>query len=223
MKRPLFIFFAAVLIRVVLLGYMLHVKPPAGMWQLNEEGGIARSLVLRHSFAAPFHGADGPTAWVAPGYPFLVALVFRLFGIQTAMSAVVVVGLNALFSAFTALVIFRLGEKVFGLNVGAIAAWAWALCPYVALLAWLIWETSLSALLMSYAFWRTLLLQESPAPRDWIYAGVCWGAAALVNPALIAPLPFLLLYLVYSSPRPNRRLALATVISFAAVLTPWTV
>jgi 4-amino-4-deoxy-L-arabinose transferase-like glycosyltransferase len=159
---------------------------------------------------------------VAPGYPFLVAIVFRLFGIHTATSAVVVVGLNALFSALTALVIFRIGDETFGATAGSIAAWAWALSPFVALLGWLIWETSLSALLMSYAFWRTLVLQQSSGWGDWIYSGVCWGVAALVNPALIAPLPFLVLYLIYSSARQNLRFALAAVASFAVVLTPWT-
>jgi hypothetical protein len=59
--------------------------------------------------------------------------------------------------------------------------------------------------------------------HDWIYAGVGWGLAALVNPALIAPLPFLLLYLVYSAPARNLRLGFWTLVSFAVVLVPWTV
>lgn len=221
MKPLLFIFLAALLMRAALLGYMLHIKPAQEMWSLNEEGMIARSLVLEHRFASPFHDANGPTAWVAPGYPAMTAVVFRFFGVQTAASAEVVVALNALFSALTAILIFRMGEKTFGTTVGWVAGGAWALSPYVALLGWLIWETSLSAMLMTYAFWRTLLLERSSRVRDWIYAGACWGVAVLVNPALAAPFPLLLVYLVCLS-KNKLRLALTTAGMFVAVLLPWT-
>ena len=87
--------------------------------------------------------------------------------------------------------------------------------------AGLVWETSLSALLMTYAFWRTLLLERSSRVRDWIYAGACWGVAALVNPALAAPFPLLLVYLVCVS-KNKLRLALTTAGIFVGVLLAWT-
>src|SRR2546427_10404075 len=39
-------------------------------------------------FSSPFHLDTGPTAWVTPVYPYLVALVFRLFDSYSAASAI---------------------------------------------------------------------------------------------------------------------------------------
>jgi len=50
---------------------------------------IASHIVRGQGFSSPFHQDTGPTAWVAPVYPYLVALVFRLFGIYSVASAIV--------------------------------------------------------------------------------------------------------------------------------------
>src|SRR5713226_924382 len=42
---------------------------------------IAEHIVLGQGFSSPFYQDTGPTAWVAPVYPYLAALVFRLFGL----------------------------------------------------------------------------------------------------------------------------------------------
>lgn len=225
MKRASSIFIAAVLVRAGILAYMLHLRPAADIWELNEEGVIAGWLVLNHSFSSPFHGASTATAWVAPGYPFLVAVVFRFFGIASTASAWIVVALNALFSSLAAIVIYLIGSRVFDRATGLLAGWAWACSPYVALLPGLIWETSLSALLMSYSLWRILVLEDSRRLWDWICAGLSWGIAALVNPALLAPFPFLLVYLGYNGGRERKhewKNAVVLGAVFAVVLAPWT-
>lgn len=216
------VFASALIVRLVLLVHMFHIKPPQQMWTLNEEGAIARSLVVEHRFAAPFHGATGPTAWVAPGYPFLVFFVFRIFGIFTAKSAEAVVLLNGLFSAITSVLILRLGQRTFGKTPGLIAAWTWALSPYAALMAWLIWETCLSAFLLTYAMYRTVILTEDKGRRNGVHAGLSWGVAALVNPALLAPFPFIVLYYVCRD-RSKWKPTLAMAVTFAGVVLPWTI
>ncbi len=52
-----------------------------------------------------------------------------------------------------------------------------------------VWDTSLSALLLSVAFLLTLRLEAAPRRRDWILAGLLWGTIALVNPSLLSFLP----------------------------------
>src|SRR4029077_13132315 len=48
----------------------------------QEAGNVAWSLALGHGFLAPVGGMQGPTAWVAPVYPFLLALGFKLLSMN---------------------------------------------------------------------------------------------------------------------------------------------
>jgi hypothetical protein len=64
-----------------------------------EMGRVARALVTGHGYADPFYGHTGPTAWVTPLYPLLVAAVFRVFGIYTDASGLVLTMLNCVFGA----------------------------------------------------------------------------------------------------------------------------
>ena len=50
---------------------------------LFEPGNIAASIVSGGGYASPFRVPSGPTAWMAPVYPLLLARVFRIFGAYT--------------------------------------------------------------------------------------------------------------------------------------------
>src|ERR1041385_3648815 len=60
---------------------------PAWGWEI---GWISRSLAEGRGFGSPFGSDTGPTAWIAPLYPSLQAVVFKLFGIQSLASAFVI-------------------------------------------------------------------------------------------------------------------------------------
>jgi 4-amino-4-deoxy-L-arabinose transferase-like glycosyltransferase len=46
-----------------------------------ETGRIARSIAIGEGFSSPFHGHTGPTAWIAPLYPYFLAGLFKqVFG-----------------------------------------------------------------------------------------------------------------------------------------------
>jgi hypothetical protein len=49
----------------------------------QETGNIASALSQGKGFSSPFGKETGPTAWLTPVYPLLVAGVFRVFGILT--------------------------------------------------------------------------------------------------------------------------------------------
>ena len=53
-----------------------------------EMGRIGRSLALGQGFSNPFNATTGPTAWEPPLDPFVIAGVFKLFGIYTHGSAI---------------------------------------------------------------------------------------------------------------------------------------
>jgi 4-amino-4-deoxy-L-arabinose transferase-like glycosyltransferase len=196
---PAFIVLVALLLRllVITVGHTYRITPRRDHFQFGwEMGRIARSLASGHGFANPTDLATGATAWEAPLYPFLLAAVFKLFGIYSQAAAWVILAFNSLFSALTCLTIYRLGERMFGPQPARWAAWTWALFPYA--IYWpvrVVWETSLSALLLSLAILLPLRLDENRLRRDWLLLGLLWGTIALTNPTLLSFLPFSLAWL----------------------------
>jgi 4-amino-4-deoxy-L-arabinose transferase-like glycosyltransferase len=165
-----------------------------------ESGNIAASIAKGNGFSSPFHVETGPTAWMAPVYPLLLASVFRIFGIYTFDAYVAATSLNILFSTFTCIPIFFAGKRVAGLGVGAGAAWLWAVFPNaIQIPAESMWDACLAALLAATILWATLALSESQRLRDWSAYGLLWGLALMTNPTLASLLPFLLAWMAWRS------------------------
>jgi hypothetical protein len=199
----------------------------------QETGNIAYSLATGKGFSNPFRQETGPTAWLTPVYPLLVAATFKLFGIFTVRSFFFLVFLNILFASAVCIPIFQVGKCVAGLGVGSAAAWFWALFPSAIMIPfeW-IWETSLSALLAATLLWATLELAESNRLRDWCGYGLLWGLGLMTNPSLGALLPFLLGWAAYRACRRERtpigsfpwRKAPALALGLAILCcVPWTI
>ena len=188
-----------------------------------EIGRVARSVASGHGFGSPFHGWTGPTAWYPPVYPYLLAAVFKVFGIYSHASGMVILSLNSAFAALTCIPLFGLGERVVGPRVALWPVWLWAVLPIFFPFAtkWA-WETSLSTLLLMLALWLALRLAEASDWRPWFAAGVLWGAIALTNTSLLSLMPFALAWAWWCSPHPNRtRHALLAVAVFILALMPW--
>jgi Dolichyl-phosphate-mannose-protein mannosyltransferase len=220
MKRFVTIFGAGLVLRLAVVAYLAHVTPHMLSWGPNEAGGIARWIVANHTFSSPFHDAYGPTAWLGPVYPGIIAGVFLLFGIQTSASALAVMCFNAVCSAATGIIVYEIGKDIHGEKAGLCAGWMWALSPYIAILPYILWDTALSALLFSGALLLTMRLGTSKL-GDWIVCGATWGGAALVNPALLTPLPILALLLLDRGRRWKQVFVLAMFTGL--VIVPWTV
>jgi hypothetical protein len=193
----------------------------------QENGNIAQALVEGRGFSDPFRQGTGPTAWLAPVYPLLLAGIFRVFGIFTVGAFWAAVALNILCSAGVCVPLFFAGKRIGGTTLAAAAAWLWALFPNAVILpfAW-IWATSLAALLAATILWATLALQDSRRTRNWIGYGVLWGLALLTMPPLGALAPFLFLWLAWRRRPGNGRAWLAQPALAVAVvllcLVPWT-
>jgi len=163
-----------------------------------EPGNIAASIARGYGFSSPLRVPTGPTAWMTPVYPLLLAAVFRYLGIYTFRSFVAAVLLNILFAALTCVPIYYAGERMGGAGLGAGAAWLWAIFPNAILIPFeSMWDACLSALLGATILWATLALAESRRTRDWCAYGLLWGLTLMTNPALASLLPFLLAWLAY--------------------------
>jgi hypothetical protein len=221
MKRPLAIFGVALVLRLGTVAYLSRVMPNMLTWGINEAGGIARWIVTNHTFSSPFHDANGPTAWIAPVYPGIVAFIFLVFGVQTPASAFAVMCFNSFCSATTGVVIYKIGREIHSEKAGLFAGWMWALSPYVAILPYILWDTALSALLLGVALLLTIRLGSSNDFVNWTSCGLIWGVAALVNPSLLSPLPALAVWLLVRGRKLKSVLTLAIVT--LAVISPWTI
>jgi 4-amino-4-deoxy-L-arabinose transferase-like glycosyltransferase len=190
-----------------------------------EMGRVGRSIALGQGFSNPYGDSTGPTAWEPPLYPYLIGGVFKLFGVYSTASAWVLLTINSLFTALTAIPIFFIARRTMGEKVARWSAWTWALLPYA--MYWSIhwvWDTTLGPLLLTLIFLVSLELEAWSVWKGWVSYGVLWGLGALSNPSMLAFLPFSGLWIWY---RRHRRglpslpgVVLASAVFFAC-LTPW--
>jgi 4-amino-4-deoxy-L-arabinose transferase-like glycosyltransferase len=215
---------------VLRFGFVLWKKtylPAHGlMVQLGPEiFSIAKHIALGQGFSSPFYQDTGPTAWIAPVYPYLVALVFRLFGIYSIASAIVLLGFQCIIAAATGITIHALGCRTLGVCVGFWAAWIWTLSPifFRWSVSW-IWDFAASAFLLTAVFLVTLDTAEKNTRKHWLSLGALWALIALTNPALLGVMPFTFLYAAFVNHRSFRpwfaSAALAGAL-FAALISPW--
>lgn len=208
--------------------YADRLDPWRGHWRFAwEMGMVARSIATGHGIASPFPPDTGPTAWQAPVYPALVAAVFKVFGLFTASSAIVLLGLNSLFSALTCVPVFFIARRATGDRAARWAVWLWALFPYaIYLSAGRIWENALTTLLATALVWFTIELAEHSTPSRWASYGAVWGITALTNPSTCALLPAFGLWFAWRRHREGQRWLSHVIVGalvFVALLTPWEV
>lgn len=227
-RNPLWIAGVAFAVRlgVILLAHTYKFKAYDNGFSFGwEMGRIGRALAIGRGFADPFDGQTGPTAWECPLYPYLIAGVFKVAGVYTNASAILLLSINSVFAALTCIPIFLVAKKCFGESVAAWSAWVWALLP--SMIYWStrwVWETSLAALLMTLIFWLTLKLEDLEGAQPWVGFGVLWGVAALTNLSLLSFLPASGLWAWYRRFKKKRNslagVALASLF-FLATISPW--
>jgi 4-amino-4-deoxy-L-arabinose transferase-like glycosyltransferase len=189
-------------------------------------GRIARSIVSGHGFGSPF--ADtGLSALLPPVYSYLLAGIFKVFGIETKASVLAALALNSFFSALTCVPVFLLARQAFGQRIAKWAGWGWAFSPYgVYYGADWAWSTSLVTLELAWLFWFAWRLEKSSRARDWLLFGLFGGAAALTEPVVLSVIPLLglsTLYCRYRQRRPWKAPMLAAAFGAIAIMSPWIV
>jgi 4-amino-4-deoxy-L-arabinose transferase-like glycosyltransferase len=122
-----------------------------------------------------------------PIYVSLLAAVFKVFGVYTLKSAVVILTLNSLFSTLTCLTVFFIANKSFGREIALRAGWMWALYPYaIDFAACRVWAYCLDTLLFSLLFLVALHLEDMTSLRAWLGFGLLAGLASLACQPVIS-------------------------------------
>ena len=240
-RAPRRIFWTGFAVRVLYmtLAHTYRIRPAQDHFQFGWEAGrIARALVSGYGYADPFSNVwiahTGPTAWLPPLYPLLLAGIFRVFGVFTHASAWVLFTIQSAFSAATALAIWQIAIRCFSRRVALWAAWLWALYPAAMQYAvrWP-WEMTISTALFTFAVALAIRMkgigEAKNAPyshtRSWLLFGLLWGLIALSNATLLIFLPACGLWILAGTRRTQyavRDAVLAAVV-FVACVAPWTV
>ena len=228
LRAPARIFWVALLVRVLYLtlAHTYRIRVAEDHFQFGWEAGrIARALVTGYGFADPFANAflahTGPTAWLPPLYPLLLAAIFRVFGVFSLKSAWVLFTIQSAFSAATALATWEIAARCFSRRVALWSAWLWALYPAAMQYAvrWP-WEMTISTALFTFTLVLALRMRSignesrpsllssrsgaegSASPRttaqlgSWLLFGLLWALIALSNSTLLIFLPICALWIL---------------------------
>ena len=249
-RAPRAIFWVGFLLRVacIAIGHTYRVRVINDHFNFGFEAGrIAKSLVEGHGYANPFNGVSGPTAWLPPIYPLLIALSFKLFGVYTNAAGFFVLTVDSFFSALTAPALYEIAARCF--DAGGIArrastkampvalwsGWLWAVYPAALQFAvhWF-WETALSTGLFAWTLVLALRLrgtgeeerEDSGQLRRWAGFGALWALVALSNASLLIGLPAAGLWVIWPKLKAMRLKQvvagpLLAAAVFLAIMTPW--
>ncbi|HEY0795210.1 MAG TPA: glycosyltransferase family 39 protein [Acidisarcina sp.] len=233
------ILIVALLPRLAVVYYVLSHYPRGWLFTKGMELGIlGRLLALGQPFNSPFGGSTGPTAFIAPGYPFVISVIFRFFGILTQQSTVAILLLHVAFSVATVAMIVHIARVSLGVRVANLAGFGWALSPALVWMPIIFWDTSASTMLLTAMVAMALRLARRPSLLLWCGAGLASGLTMLINPSLFVALFAILGWAVTGgwhifvrrgrcaallSPRCPRYAPLAALAIMLAVFLPWPV
>jgi 4-amino-4-deoxy-L-arabinose transferase-like glycosyltransferase len=221
---------AAFAIRLVVVLFYFRQLPDVDLHYEQfgwEVGWVARALAGGHGFSSPVYPITGPTAMVPPLYTFLLAGVFKLFGIYTLTSGFIILSLNSLFSSLNCIPVYFSARHSLGSRAAAVAACAWALYPFaIYFSAHRVWEYSLTSLLFTTCFCIAQRIHSADKWTAWAGFGLLYGITAQSNPCVLSVFPFLLVFALWQARQAGRRWVLHGMFAAGAMvlaLTPWTV
>jgi hypothetical protein len=218
LRAPARIFWVAFAVRVLYmtLAHTYRIRVSEDHFQFGWEAGrIARALVTGYGYSDPFANAflahTGPTAWLPPLYPLLLAAIFRIFGVFTPASAWVLFTIQSAFSAATALATWEIAARTFSRRVALWSAWLWALYPAAMQYAvrWP-WEMTITTALFTFTLVLALRMRgidtsnaslqpttsNQQPTTSWLLFGLLWALIALSNSTLLIFLPVCALWIL---------------------------
>jgi 4-amino-4-deoxy-L-arabinose transferase-like glycosyltransferase len=201
---------ARVLVAVVF--FRLADLHPLTNWGY-ENVSIALAIIGGQGYASPFFFPSGPTAFMPPGYPALIAGFMRIFGTGLAATSALI-AFQFLLSIVTVVLVQRTASRYFGVRTGNFAGLICALAEPLLIAPLYIWDTCLSAVIL------VVVLAIAPnlrSKRDFAFAGFACAIIALINPAL---LPTLLAIAAWTAWR-ARMIPWLGILVFLVAFSPW--
>ena len=182
---------------------------------------LADSLNAGRGLSSPFGGSTGPSAFLAPGYPALLALLFHLLGRYSLAAAAALMMLNIVFGLLTVAAMLFIAERIAGASAAWLAAVCWAISPPVVWLPVVPWETSFSTLCLTGMVAIALRCATRPARGMWVGMGAYCALAMLVNPSLMPALFAIAGWAAYQTRGAGPWRPLIGLLVWASLFAPW--
>jgi Dolichyl-phosphate-mannose-protein mannosyltransferase len=216
------IFSVALLGRLIAVGNFLTVHPWNWLYSHPWEMGLlANSLLHGQGYSSPFGGSTGPTAFIAPGYPTLIAAIFWIFGIYTHASVLVILGMQILLGLLTIWLIMYVAREMLDSRAATVAGAFWAVSLPLWWIPAIFWETSISACSLIGMIALAIRCRQTPTRAAWILLGACCGIIALINPALLPSLLAIMGWLAYHTRRVTRTAPVIGLLALLLVFSAW--
>jgi len=196
-----------------------------------EHGEIAANLLAGRGFAMRFLGAEGPTSQQAPVYPSLVALAYRIGGVETPEALMLLEASQAALGGLLVLGVLRLARLV--LPSRPWLAWTAglivALHPTLVYAATHVQVASLGTTLLVWTLALAYQTGRTGRDRDAVLTGGLLALLALTDPILALAMPGVV-WAIFSNRASTRRkllpsLGLIAIIALTALagISPWQV
>jgi 4-amino-4-deoxy-L-arabinose transferase-like glycosyltransferase len=186
-----------------------------------ELGTLAHSVLIGQGLSSPFGGSTGPTALLGPGYPILIASMFRIFGDFSFAAAIAIMTLQLLFTLLTVWVIMRVAERSFGVPTANLAGAFWAVSLPLIWMPTIFWETCLSTLILVGMIALALHCAERRSLLLWVLMGTYSGVAVLVNPALLLALLAIFIWTAYQTRKTVTYSPALGLLVLILIFAPW--
>lgn len=194
-------------------------------WEWGHEAAcLAHSLIEHGAYGDPFCQRTGPSAWLTPPFPALLALILAAGGGVTPAAALLLQVFQAALSASTCALLVVLGRRLGLERAGRLAGWMWALYP---LALWhaarTVWDTT--AVAWGVPAFLVVLSSADGSVRASVRVGVALGALVFLSPVTAALAPVAVAWMSGGAHSPAQALrnGLLCCISALGVCLPWMV
>ncbi len=184
--------------------------------QLNETG------VYSYGGLGEVGGTPTPNAYVTPGYPLFLVLIYKLVGMEYRLVAVRFI--QALLSVATVGLFFLIAKRIKDYKVGLVTALLMAVYPTFILAPETILTEVLSVFFLALYIYLQMLAFGKNNYFLYFITGLVFAASVLVRPALF---PILFIPFVYNFWKTRDihllKFFLVTFTGFALLMLPWTI
>ncbi len=208
----------AFLIRVA---YVLTLQPTSFWFDGGQYSRLATGLLEHGSY---LNDRGRPSAYWPPGYPFFMAAVYALFGVNIVALRVV----QCLIGAGTVALVHRIATRVLDRDGARLAALATALYPLFIYSAGADMPVTLQIVLIAGGVLLTLVAVERSSARAALGAGLLGAWATLVAASALPAFLLFALWMVWDREGTARRgrsrsirLALACLLPIVVIVGAW--